>query len=1169
MMLHVTKEEKNMKQKLGNILLIMLLITASLQIMTFQESNTLADPGAGGSEDGYLDFDYYFDTVSYLSNIIHNSSIYDPSEIKKGRYFGSDGDKAAAKYLKDNFINNSGFGSSDVRKVSLGDVQDASYDHDYTEFVNVTSYALTINHPDFMENTSLPSATIPQDDAYPIVAVRDPEWQGNYTMNTDFDDSRVYNERDFYNLFPKWRYGIQPYNITYDALNDYDIVLGNVTYVAADEEIPPHDYHTVFLLDEVEGVTDQIDNATNASGIILMNNISTLIFQNAENYNIPIMRIDTEDDPNHQNLTLIKQLLENNSIVVADNTIYDNNITFVYNLSSPECGPNHDYVILYNATNPDDWFLRGIMDIIISCDAHYIHNHFSLIYDCKGIIIYDDRVQNCHMMYNQFIDTPRFNSNLFPMFALPGFSVNETIGKFLWNHSGEPDNTIDGHVNQIHYKETDENPGVEAYNVEADLHITQSPNDAVVILSSRYDGMWGECSGDSAAGNGIIMGIAKYMQELNQSGIKPKYNVTFLMTTDEENGYYGAQFYNDTHRNDNIILWIGTEQLGFNTGALHNVYKNATHRIIVENITTLLDYNGKTGYSDIHSLTADITGYNNPSIYGNAGIGAEDVVFTERTDCDTILIHKNNDFVNHHHRGLALTQGDVLAPSNFDWNDAYMFYNITWETVKYFLYNPDCWFSDVSYTVFDSSNDGDSLNDSIRANFTIHSILPHDRVHLELDLGFEVGGMGGLWYGADNADYVVTNGVLNASLVFTIPDIDSEGNYSLCFRLFNSTGRINELVGIGEDNEDDSCGMDHYFPLYHPLGYAKVGNSSQSMHDRICGSIFTANEDSRADNITAYINQNFFETTHYKCMLYRANDSMLIGTTTENWTPRDGQALSPWWAVFNFTGTKPLLVKDTQYVITCWGNNVLSGIYYDESSSASTGRYDYETYGYPPDPAIFTNESRYYSIYCSYTPDVTLPQITDVIASPHTVGFGYNVTITANVTDNGSGVNLVKVRIGEPGGRQNNNTMTHISGDLYRYVFTDTWAVGQYNYSIWAQDNETNSNTSDTYHFHVSADATISIATLRDSYTGNQYINITDPPNPPENYTLVNRGLTWDKYYDAITGQNILEVSAGPINYQEENIWMPINNTLSQLAENHPAYVCGYRSGNNHGLYGV
>lgn len=489
----------------------MLMIAASLPIMTFNEPNTLADTGGGGENDGYLDFDYFVDTVTYLSNIIHNSSVYGPGEIKKGRYFGSDGDKAAADYIKLSFTRDCGFDPNDVRKVQLENVPDNPYTLHYTEFVNVTSYELKINHPDFIEDTDLPSRTIPQNDFYPIVAVRDPEWQGNYTLNRDFTANRVYNELDFFELFPKWQCGIQPYNITYNALNEYDFILGNVVYVSAEEEIPSHDYHTVFLLDEVEGVTDQIDNATKASGIILMNNQSTFTFQDAENYNIPIARVDTEDNPNEQNLTFVRQLLENRSTVIADSTIYENNITFVYNLSSPECGPNHDYVILYNATNPEGWWPYGLLDIIASCAVHYVYN-FKSFHDCVGIIIYDDRVADCHYMYNQFIDTPRFNAHLFPMFALPGFSVNETVGDFLWEHSSELDNTIDGHVYQEHYTETENHPGAEAYNVEADLHITQSPDDAVVILSSRYDGMMGECSGDSAAGNGIIMGIAKYMQ---------------------------------------------------------------------------------------------------------------------------------------------------------------------------------------------------------------------------------------------------------------------------------------------------------------------------------------------------------------------------------------------------------------------------------------------------------------------------------------------------------------------------------------------------------------------------------------------------------------------------------------------------------------------------------
>ncbi len=151
----------------------------------------------------------------------------------------------------------------------------------------------------------------------------------------------------------------------------------------------------------------------------------------------------------------------------------------------------------------------------------------------------------------------------------------------------DPENTkISGHINQIHHKEgTDEGSyGVEAYNLEAELNIPDSPDDAIVCISSRMDAMWNECPGDSGAGNGILMGIAEYMSRLNQSGIQPKYDIKFLMTTNEENGMYGAQFFSDSHPDDNIIMWIGTDQLGFRGDdvCLFNVYKKPIHRDIGE-----------------------------------------------------------------------------------------------------------------------------------------------------------------------------------------------------------------------------------------------------------------------------------------------------------------------------------------------------------------------------------------------------------------------------------------------------------------------------------------------------------------------------------------------------------------------------------------------------------
>jgi len=206
------------------------------------------------------------------------------------------------------------------------------------------------------------------------------------------------------------------------------------------------------------------------------------------------------------------------------------------------------------------------------------------------------------------------------------------------------------------------------------------------------------------------------------------------------------------------------------------------------------------------------------------------------------------------------------------------------------------------------------------------------------------------------------------------------------------------------------------------------------------------------------------------------------------------------------------------------------------------------------------------------TIDTHAPWIANISANPATVGFGYNVTIQANVADNLTGLNTVKAVITGPesgGGQLHlNETMIYTQGNIYQYVFTDSYKTGSYTYSIYAVDNASNAQTKTNYSFTVAAHATLTVSTLKDSYSGNEYINLTDPPSPPENYTLVDRGLDWDKYYDPTLDKNILEISSGPINYQNETSdWTPINTTLTPVESDHPAYTYGYRVQNDRGLY--
>ena len=101
------------------------------------------------------------------------------------------------------------------------------------------------------------------------------------------------------------------------------------------------------------------------------------------------------------------------------------------------------------------------------------------------------------------------------------------------------------------------------------------------------------------------------------------------------------------------------------------------------------------------------------------------------------------------------------------------------------------------------------------------------------------------------------------------------------------------------------------------------------------------------------------------------------------------------------------------------------------------------------------------------TIDVTPPEIANISAEPNAAIYGSNVKINADITDNISGVNIVNVSITYPDSISTNYTMNNTIGDMYEYIFTDTWLVGQYNYTIWAIDHSSNINSSSGHNFNV------------------------------------------------------------------------------------------------------
>jgi hypothetical protein len=1139
-----------------------LMITSSTTILL--NKNTIKVVAAGDGQQGQnntigLDYNYMWNVTTYISNAVHNA--YNNSEIHKGRAFGSKGCETYTRdYIYRQMANNLSLDNTKVEK--LKSLSNFPLRH-YASMVDVVGYRLTIERAGYNL-----SRNVPLSECFPAacgVKDRDTrEMTHNYSMK-ESEDVRVidhFNNTSWPNngtLTDDYK------NVTCKQLNVANFTCGEVALIENTGDLPDDQTGYLFLVNDTNDYENILDNITNASGVVLLDSgeLGTI---NASKYLFPLKKVDVKDE----NLTDIIKLLRDNETIFADNIYNYSTITFSYHLTD-YIWPPFNFTLLYEWNTAKEQTYKfgnntGLAILGISLFI-YTQNHKHNTH-CYELIVYSDNNNNDGSHYMAM--TNEKWCQLYPNFpVLPVYYVNYSVGNFLDQWLGCSNNTVSGFINQVYYPGTNSTNGINAYDIVGHINIPKSPDNKIVVISNWPDSWWGECSGDSGAGAGIVLATAKFFKEHN---ITPKYNLTFLEDAGEEYGFRGAQFYSDNHSDENIIYFIGADQLGMKQPGTHLnfLFKNIITQNIVRAIVNDTHYNERTIYGPYTNKTNDchiINWLDDP--FNDDSDGA---VWKRRDmnllgsnspyPCDTIVMNKEN-WTSHHQTGLNFAEGDSLKNTNR--SDLNISFEVFWSIVKYFCVNPDCHFHTVSYVATNTT--GGTAPDSIKATFTVKSVLPSDLIMVNASL-----------YNAttdqlvpnkyQEINFVINKTGVERNVTFSMPPGVKEGDYYIKLRVYNSTARINRILGYTYSSNDTRTSPTFHLNKYHTLGDIRIGTIETNTKDSIRGSRFTITEDARIDNITAYVYGQItccpLSYPTYQCMIYRASDGHLMAAS--NHIP----CYEVGWLKFPFV-SKPLLTHDTQYIITIWGDSDSAVIYSTLQILPNDYHNDSYSFGTPPQTIGWHDLVTFhqYSLFCWYNLDVTPPRIANVTASPHMVGFGYNVTITENVTDNGSGVNLVKVRIGESASK-GNNTMTHISGNMYQYIFTDTWEVGQYNYSIWAQDKENNCNTSASYHFHVSADASMSIATLADSYSGSQYINITDPPNPPENYTLVSRGQTWDKYYDAFTGNNVLESYAGPVNYQEDNgTWMPINNTITQLTNDHPAYNYGYRTGNNRGLFGV
>ncbi len=552
-----------MKNKIISIVVCTLLIATAMIIVPidFKVKAT-----GGGGEDGSIGLDYEFmwNVTKELADVVHDPFVYPSGTIPKGRAFGTKGDNHTANYILKPYMESEEYcGLSDVDTLPIGYINKIKHFwKQYSSKIVVKDFSLSLTHPDKtypfqtpMEKTEL--YPFPSGYHYsPILPVT------HYYNFTNVKIHRMYNPDENRNENWPWggTYNNYHFNITCNLLNNNNMVIGNVSLIENGSSMPSFQDGMIFILNESEECVEKIENMTNASGCILIHNKSRgYNYSSATDYNFPIIKVN---DTNN-NFSAIFEKLENKENMFVDNALDDNIITFTYNLSVQNCLPNSDYMFLKNIREGANSYVDlGIAkNKSIIC---YFLNFIPILSRCHGIILYDSF--DTHFMSYAIRRWTWFGGAWMTGPALPMFSVNYSVGNWLWENAtcstGCPN--ASGYLDQENKKQTPSKPGIDAYNVVGYKNITQSPDDKIAIISNRYDGMWGETPGDSGTGAGVVLAIAKYMNDYN---IKPKYNLTFLMTTGEEYGMRGAVHFRDKmsqYLRNKTAFWIGTDQLAMN-----------------------------------------------------------------------------------------------------------------------------------------------------------------------------------------------------------------------------------------------------------------------------------------------------------------------------------------------------------------------------------------------------------------------------------------------------------------------------------------------------------------------------------------------------------------------------------------------------------------------------
>ena len=110
-----------MRKRLICILMCVLMIISAMTTILYSNNVKVEASGGGSSGGTGLDYNFMWNVTQNLSNIVYTS--YPGNVIRKGRMFGTDGDRDAADYIYDKIMTEK-LNLENVNKITLGPIKD-------------------------------------------------------------------------------------------------------------------------------------------------------------------------------------------------------------------------------------------------------------------------------------------------------------------------------------------------------------------------------------------------------------------------------------------------------------------------------------------------------------------------------------------------------------------------------------------------------------------------------------------------------------------------------------------------------------------------------------------------------------------------------------------------------------------------------------------------------------------------------------------------------------------------------------------------------------------------------------------------------------------------------------------------------------------------------------